>query len=278
MSNKLATVQAMELNANLIGALFTDQVDEEIRVFCIYVNGSTSEFQVPSESNRTSLHHLFARLDMIDKCTSVIMEKIVQGRLYVEQAGKLVSYTLVSQSGLTPLPITPDLITLPWKRVWASPEAEVLELPPRREHGRYLAIRSPVSDIEATSIYRSSNAFISPMATPHHAANYFIRVGIAAGIALLLFGTVWSVKHFAGRPAETVVRAKAVVPSKPMPQIHAHMLHDQQITGPFTTRELLIMSAEGKFDDDALFRLEGSTEWVKLNQLLPSATISPVVR
>jgi hypothetical protein len=272
MAAKKTVVQALEINPGLIGALFTDQTDTHLRVFCYYLSGATSEFTVPLDENLDSLNHLFARLDMLGKCTSVILEKAVQGRVYVEREGALFSYTLLNTPGTAPLPITPDLCDLPWRRVWSSSEAEILELRDTRHNARRFAVRNPVNDLEAGSIYRSSHAFLHPMVLPHKSLGLRVAPVVALTVLVLLGGAgaaVWWNQRPAATPAP--VRARALPPAPAAPSWQAQMLHDRRITGPFTAAELERMAAAGQLPAPALFRCEGATDWVPYHQLTNAA-------
>lgn len=273
MTRKHKSVQALEINASLIGALFTEQNDAQIRVFCFYLNGSTSEFTVPADTNQESLHHLFSQLDMVDQCTSVILEKVVQGRVYVESDGKLVSYTLISTTGASVPPITPDLCNLPWRRVWASTEAEVLELGSPRKATHCFAVRSPVNDVEASSIYRSSKAFLAPTVTRRVGLpGATLAIAISAAVVLLAVGGWFAAKQL-HRSHPVPVHARTIKPAMlALPNLRAHVLHEQKITGPFTTQELAKLSADGNLPRAALLRAEGSSEWVSYDQLLNPAS------
>lgn len=276
MSEQSRIIQAMEVNANLLGALFTDQSDSLIRVFCFYTNGSTSSFDVPTDSNLDSLHRLFARLDMVDQCTSVILDKVVQGRVYVVLKGELVSYTLLTSPGNTLPPITPEICELPWKRIWASQEAEVLELGAVGQPFHCYAVRSPVNDVEAKSIYRSSCAFQNPIPSVHKPWRNPVLVGAAASAVLLCIGVGLFVALSNEKPgvpvvAPAVVRARTV---REVPEVLVQMLHERKITGPFTMQELQRTAATGKLSPATLFRIQGAAEWIAYEKLVASGSLN----
>ena len=280
MNRKHHKVHALEINADMIGALFTDRVGDRLRVFCFYLNGDTGQFDVPADENRDSLHSLFARLDMVGQCTSVILEKVVRGRIYVEREGSLHCYTLLATAGNVLPSLNVEIYDLPWKTVWASQEAEVLRLSGGGHAAHCYAIRSPVNDVEAPALYRSSNAFVNPQSVPETFSrpHLWVRQAAVAGMLAVTLGLGWwlgfragkgtGAGHVAAREVKTLV---ADADSK------AQMLARQNITGPYTMPELARMNADGKLPADALFRLEGSTEWVSLRDLpganaLPAAT------
>ena len=268
VNGKHKIIQAMEVNASLVGALFTDQDDSRLRVFCFYTNGSTSSFDVPSEANLDSLHRLFARLDMVDKCTSVILEKVVQGRIYVEQQGELFSYTLLASHGNTLPPITAAICELPWKRVWSSHEVEVLELGAVGKELHCYAVRSPVNDVETASIYRSSCAFLNPAAPIHKTLRHPVYAVAGAAAALLVLGASLYLGFGYSKATNTpVVRARPAPETAKVSEIHVQMLLERQISGPFAIQELIGKAGKGEISSGALFRVEGATEWIPLEKL-----------
>lgn len=119
MNRKSHKVHALEINADMIGALFTDRVEGRLRVFCFYLNGD-------------SLH----------------------------------SYTLLATPGDVLPSLNVEIYGLPWKTVWASQEAEVLRSSGARKAAHCYAVRSPVNDVEAPALYRSSNVFVNPQSVP----------------------------------------------------------------------------------------------------------------
>ncbi len=261
----------------MIGALFTDRVGDRLRMFCFYLNGDTGQFDAPEEENRDSLHSLFAKLDMVGQCTSVILEKVVRGRIYVEREGNLHSYTLLATPGDVLPSLNAEIYDLPWKTVWASQEADVLRLFGAGNAVHCYAIRSPVNDVDAPALYRSSNAFVNPQSVPESfsSPHHWVRQTAAAGMVIAALSLGWWLGFRAGTGtgAERVV-AREVKNSIADADATAQMLARQTITGPYTMPELARLNADGKLPADAVFRLAGSTEWVALRDL-PGANALP---
>lgn len=272
-------VQAIEINASMIGALFTDRSDNQLRIFCFYFNGDTGQFDVPEEPNRDSLHNLFAKLDMVDKCTNVILDKVVRGRIYVEREGGLFSYTLLAALGDVHPLLDADTCSLPWETVWASSEAEVLRVAGVGQAKHCYAIRSPVKEVDVAALYRTSRAFVNPKRVGKKSIgvhNNALRQGIVVALLVIAVGLGWLVGYSMGNntPAMPASTSEPKV-ATPSVEIKVHMLSAQAITGPYTMTDLSRMSAEGKLPAEAMFRVIGSSEWVHFAQLfLPSVSAS----
>jgi len=271
MSTKNHKVHALEINADMVGAIFTDQSTDQLRIFCFFLNGDTGQFDVPEEENRDSLHSLFAKLDMVGQCTSVIQQKVVRGRIYVEHEGNLHSYTLLAAPGTMLPSLNPEIYNLPWRTVWTSQEVDVLRLPGRDRSGDCYAVRSPVKDEESAALYRSSNAFVNPLSIspkfsiPHN----WVRYAAAAGLLVVALGLGWSLGYRAG----CGTGATRVATREPKHLIaiaaetKAQMLANQTITGPYTMQELARMSKDGKIPAEAMFRFAESIDWVPLQDM-----------
>lgn len=262
----------------MIGALFTDRVGDRLRVFCFYLNGDAGHFDVPDEGNRDSLHALFSKLDMVDQCTSVILEKVVRGRIYVEREGVLQSYTLLATPGDVLPAFNSEIYNLPWKTVWASQEAEVLKLSGAGNAVHCYAIRSRINDVDAPELYRSSCAFTNPMFAAERLTQpyYWVRpLAAAAGVvAVLALGWWLGYSTASGKGAEHVAARELKLESRserarpvPAEEIKVQMLANRVITGPFTARELSQMNEGGKIPADAMFRVAGDVEWVTLREI-----------
>lgn len=272
-------VQAIEINASMIGALFTDRSDNQLRIFCFYFNGDTGEFDVPEESNRDSLHSLFAKLDMVDKCTNVILEKVVRGRIYVEREGGLFSYTLLAALGDVHPLLDTNTCNLPWETVWASSEAEVLRVAGVGQAKHCYAIRSPVKEVDVAALYRTSRAFVNPKPVVKKITGVHsnaVRQGVIVALLVIVVGLSWLMGYSMGNNAPALPAT--------MPELEAassavetkvHMIFAQAITGPYTMTELSRMNAAGKLPAEAMFRVVGNSEWKHFVQLSPlSATTS----
>lgn len=275
---KSLKVHALEINAAMIGALFTEQVGDRLRVFCFYLNGDAGQFDVPEEGNRDSLHALFAKLDMVGQCTSVILEKVVRGRIYVERDGVLESYTLLATPGDVLPAFDAEIYNLPWKPVWASQEAEVLKLSGSGNAVHCYAVRNPVNDVDAPSLYRSSCAFVNPMFISEKTVRlreWFRPVAAAAGVVASLGLAVW-LGYMMGRgQAPTPVAARElkaearlqVPPVGDTASPNIQMLANRAITGPFSVEELARLKETGKLPPNALFRIAGDTDWREFQEI-----------
>lgn len=126
--SQVKKIMGLEVNPKLVGALFTERLEKTLRVFCFYTNGNTSQFDVPAEENVDNMHHFFSKLKMDATCSSVIVDEVVQGRIYVNTEQDYWLYTLLSTPGNGLPPFNADLCNLPWKTCWRSQEAEILEL------------------------------------------------------------------------------------------------------------------------------------------------------
>ena len=51
-------VRGLEINTDLVGALFTDIIGTRLSVFCLYLNGEAINFDLPVENNIGSLDEM----------------------------------------------------------------------------------------------------------------------------------------------------------------------------------------------------------------------------
>ena len=114
-------LEGVEINPKIVGAIFTDIVGESLRVFCLYVNGDTFQCVVPAQENQQNIATIFAQLDMPDNCTSLIAERMVQGRLYAQDDKAAWMYTLLATDGSRSPGLSSHLHRLAWKCVWRTP-------------------------------------------------------------------------------------------------------------------------------------------------------------
>jgi hypothetical protein len=252
MKQSTYKIHAVEINPSMVGALFTDRNGDQVRLCVYYANGDTVQFEVPEHENRESLQNLFSKLDMASGCTSVILEKVVRGRVYGERDGKLQLYTLLATAGDELPAIQANICDLPWQVVWASTEAEVLRLTdPKRDWDCY-AIRSLVSPVDAEKLYRSAHAFVKPLTMPAQKQSFSLAAShlVTAALLLVAVGLGWFLGHQS---------------NKDMP---VQVLSDRKITGPFSLAEVQSMKSEGKLPADAVFRTQGATEWISLGEVV----------
>jgi hypothetical protein len=265
-------LHAVEINPSMVGALFTDRNGDQMRLCVYYANGDTVQFDVPEHENRDSLQNLFSKLDMASGCTSVILEKVVRGRVYGERDGKLQLYTLLATAGDELPAIQANICDLPWQVVWASSEAEVLRLTDAKRDWDCYAIRSLVSPVDAEKLYRSAHAFVNPTTIPAKKQNFRLAAShvVTAALLLVAVGLGWilgyqSNKGIPVRAVELPVRQSAapvVETPKASPDLRVQMLSARKISGPFSLAEVENMKAEGTLPADAVFRTEGTTEWI----------------
>lgn len=263
------TLRGLEINPKRVGAIFTDATEDVLRVFCIYVNGDTHEFELPIDENRESLHALYAQLDMLDKCDSAIVESVVQGRVYAQDAKTCWMYTILATSGSCAPDVRANIHHLPWKRLWTAKGTEVLLLG-RRGRGNYCyAVRTEITDEDLRQTLKRARAFLNPVPPPIRRTVPVATLLTLLGIALLLTGgATWYhlrkpnvVAH--ARPAATssATRPKTL-------ETRFQVLADGKIEGPLTRSTLLEWRQNGRIKPDALVRAEGELDWRRVEDVL----------
>lgn len=268
---KQSVAMGIEINPKLVGALFTDRVGSTLRVFCFYTNGEISQFDVPDEDNRESLRGLLAMLNTEETCTSLMLDEVVQGRVYVKSGDKYWLYTVLRWPGQVPPPLNADLAELPWKKVWQSHEAEVLLYVQPDGLERFIAVRTHINENDASRLVRSSRAFTAPISVPRKQASNPLHV--YASIVLLMFGlSVASTIFFALRQPRVVAAASApaIAQAKaPVATGDYFLLCNHKISGPYPAKVVADMSASGLFSDDTMCRPANATEWGKVVAAFP---------
>ncbi|MCX8091873.1 MAG: DUF4339 domain-containing protein [Verrucomicrobiae bacterium] len=268
---KPTTLRGLEINPKMVGAIFTDASEDALRVFCIYINGDTHEFELPIEDNRESLHALYAQLDMLDKCDSAIVESVVQGRVYAQDDKTCWMYTVLATSGSCAPDVRSNIHHLPWKRLWTAKGTEVLQLG-RRGRGNYCyAVRTEITDEDLRQTLKRARAFLNPV--PPSIRSPAPTVTLAALLALaaiLAGGTLWY--HLRNdRPAEIRARAApAAQPTAPAAQNHEaryYWLDNGQIQGPLSWSTLREWQRTGRLKPDSLLRAEGELDWRRFEDL-----------
>lgn len=270
--SKNSLAMGIEIKPQLVGALFTDKIGETLRVFCYYTNGEISQFDVPEDDNRESLRSLLATLNTDDTCTSLIQDEVVQGRVYVKTDKEHWLYTMLRSPGQIPPPLNADIADLPWEVCWRSHEAEVLRYTRAEGPERCIAIRTHISENDASRLVQSSKAFTRPASVPQKQPQR--RDNAYVGPALFVLGLLMCVTLF------FTVKQSRVVVSAPAPAIQAkkvepevrggyYLLYNHKISGPYPAKVVADMSASGLFNDETMCRPENTTEWGKLAAAFP---------
>lgn len=264
----------IEINPKLVGALFTDKIGDILRVFCYYTNGETSQFDVPGEENRENLRGLLASLNTEETCTTLIHDEVIQGRVYVQTGKDHWLYTVLRSPGQVPPPLNADIADLPWKVCWRSNETEVLRFAQPDGLERCMAVRTHLSENDASRLARTSKAFLRPVSVPRRQPQRWASAytGIAL-IALLAAGIV-----VGGTLFYTLKKSHAPVAGLPTHVAEAkvtpeagtyYLLYNHRISGPFPAKIIADMSAGGLFNDETMCRPENSTDWGKVAAVFP---------
>lgn len=274
----IANVTGIEINPKFVGALFTERVEETLRVFCFYINGGTSQFEVPAEANRDNLHHFFSKLNMDATCSSVVIDEVVQGRIHARSGAKHWLFTLLSAPGNVLPPFDADIFSLSWHLRWQSQETDILEFGKPGDFVHCLAIRTLISENSAARLLKESRAFTNPVSVRKKSfSRRFVLSGIAGalflGITAVLAGSLIAtqmqktptpVSTPVARPANTAVKQPAAE--------KYYLLNSRQITGPYTPAGIADMKACGLLSPETLCRPENATEWTRLDTVFPLLT------
>ena len=270
--SQIKKIMGLEVNPKLVGALFTERLEKTLRVFCFYTNGNTSQFDVPAEENTDNMHHFFSKLKMDATCSSVIVDEVVQGRIYVNTEQDHWLYTLLSTPGNGLPPFNADLCNLPWKTCWRSQEAEILELgkPGRPVH--CFAIRTQISENDAQRLVKDSQAFTHPVSIPPKQPYRWLYLNLAlvlVGLGLLIaWTTFYTFKGNATKPDGAAV----MLPTIADPTISYYLLQNRQISGPYPVKTIASMDAGGLLNSNTMCRAENSTEWINLAKVISAPT------
>jgi hypothetical protein len=261
-------VMGLEVNPKFIGALFTERVDKTLRVFCYYTTGNTSQFDVPAAENADNVHHFLSKLKMDATCSSVIIDEVVQGRIYVNDGETHWLYTLLGTPGHVAPTFNADIFTLPWQVCWHSPEAEVLELGKPGNATHCFAIRTQISEDDAHRLVKSANAFTNPVSIPPknpHRWLYFnlALVLVCLGVIIALT-TIYTFKGNNPESAET----GTIQPAGTESNTSYFLLQNRQISGPYTVKTIANMKAGGLLLSNTMCRAENSTEWINLSKVI----------
>jgi hypothetical protein len=267
-------IVGIEINPKFVGALFTEQVDGVIRVFCFYINGEIAHFEMSAKDNTDNLRHFFSRMNMEQTCSSVVIDDVVQGRFHVRSGENHWLYTLLSSPGnVLPLQIN-DICNHSWKVCWRSQEAEILEFGKAGEAVHCYAIRTTVSEQDTNRLVKESKAFCNPTFIRQKRTHSRLYLNLGLGLAclgttlgLILFCALKSNSMASVQPAVTATASAAVSPPDTG---NYYLLSNHQITGPYSVKTIAGLKAAGRLDADAMCRSETSTEWAGLSSILPT--------
>ena len=266
---KAPTIQGIEVNPKMVGALFTDQVGNFTNVFCLYLNGDVIQFSLPLEGNLTSVAHLFKQLDMFEKCSSAIVDQIVRGRIYVQDQKGIWMYTVLATAGSINPSVDATIHNLPWKRVWSAGATEVLKLERRRGKKYCFAVRSQIAEAELAHALREAKAMVNPVvAAPPRVSPVRIGASIATAMALLLASLV-GFRHFVHvelvKPMK--VQARPMAQTVAGPKANYFLLVNHERSGPLSLDQVLELQKAGKLPGDTLVRTEQGVDWQPLEKL-----------
>ena len=271
-SMQTPVLQGIEINPKLVGAIFTDTTDDVLRVFCLYVNGDTHEFDVPVEENHESIHALYAQLDMLDKCNSAIVDQVVQGRIYTQDDKSCWMYTLLATQGSCAPRLNASIHLLRWKKVWAAKGTDVLLLGSRSRRNYCYAVRTEITEEHLREMLKQSRAFVHPVprATRRTLPVATLVTLLLAGGALA-GGSTWF--HFRDRSPLVVHATPAKRPAsapKPVAPTNAnyYVLAGGKIQGPLPAVSIRKLRETGEVALEALVRREGELDWCKLEDWL----------
>ncbi|MEI8289905.1 MAG: hypothetical protein WCH99_10565 [Verrucomicrobiota bacterium] len=265
-------VMGLEVNPKFVGALFTERLEKTLRVFCFYTNGNTSQFDVPAEENADNMHHFFSKLKMDATCSSVIVDEVVQGRIYIKTEQEHWLYTLLSTPGNKLPPFNSDIFKLPWKTCWRSQEAEILELGKLGRAMHCFAIRTQISENDAHRLVKDSKAFTNPVSIPPKQPYRWLYLNLALVLVILGLLIAWTTFYtFKGNTPKTD-RAVVILPAASDQSTSYYLLQNRQISGPYYIKTIANMNTGGLLHSNTMCRAENSTEWISLSKVIPVPT------
>jgi hypothetical protein len=265
-------VIGIEINPKFVGALFTEKIAKTLRVFCFYTNGDTSQFDMPADENLGSLQHFQSRLNLDENCSSVIIDEVVQGRVYVRSEKNYWLYTLLSTPGNVLPPFNADICNLPWRHCWQSKTADVLEYGKSGDLMHCFAIRTQISENDATRQVVDTKAFRNPSSfhkkQPHRWGCLNIAIGLACLVALIGLTVFLNFKRAGGKSPQMQVMVAAGSPVEASAASY-YLLSKHHISGPYSVKNIADMNAGGLLDAETMCRPENATEWTSLATLFP---------
>ena len=250
--------------------LIIEKISDTLRLFCFYTNADITQMDVPAEENRGNLQALFSTLNMEETCSSLILDEVVQGRVYVKKDNQHWLYTLLKSSQESMPPLNADLADLPWRVIWRSQEAQVLENGQPGDAEHCYAIRKDISENDAERMVKNSKAFTKPVSIPRKQPQRWVYANIV--IALLAVGILVSttIVYTFKQSNHAVVQKLAENPAVPGISVAAgcFLLYNHQITGPFPVKFIADLNTASLLNPEVLCRLENSNDWIKPADLL----------
>ncbi len=258
----------IEINPKFVAACFTEQIENKLRVFCFFANGGTSQFELSAEENLRHLQSFYSKLNTDDTCSSVILDEVVQGRVYVRSGKNCLIYTLLSTPGNGLPSFDGDIGDLPWTYCWRSQAVDVLEYGKPGDPGHCFAIRTQISENDAQRLVKESKAFTNPLSVrkrkPHR------RLYLAVGVVLVLLGMLIGLTifyNFKPKASNPIPAVEVIV--EPRADTY-YLLCNHQITGPYPVGIVSSLQAGGLLNPETMCRSDKSTEWVGLTTLFPA--------
>ena len=267
----LQNVIGMEINPKFVGALFTEQIGGTLRVFCFYTNGDISQLDMPAEENLGNLKRLYTKLNIDENCSSLIVDDVVQGRVYVRAEGNCWLYTLLSAPGNILPTFNADICDLPWRHCWRSKAVDVLEYGEPGKSGHCFAIRTQISGNDASRLVQGSNAFTNPSSVQRKQPRRWSYLGIGVVVAVLGILLSLTLLH-ADKPGANG-SLQPPVTMKATAEINAtgfDLLFNHEISGPYPGKTIASLNEAGLLKADTMCRPENSVEWISLATLFPT--------
>ncbi len=208
-------------------------------------------------------------------CSSVIIDEVVQGRVYANSGANYFLFTLLSAPGNVLPPFNADIFSRPWQLCWRSQEADILELGKQGDSVHCFAIRTQISENDAWRMVKGSKAFANPVSIPKKQPGRWIYVNV--GIVLVSLGILIALTlfyTFKGNDPKASDLSPASPAIKGAASINYYLLYHRQISGPYTGKTIADMSAGGLLNATTMCRAENSTEWISLAKIVP-APIAP---
>ncbi|MDD5139579.1 MAG: hypothetical protein PHY43_04865 [Verrucomicrobiales bacterium] len=267
----IKNVIGIEINPKFVGALFTERIENSLRVFCFYTNGETSQFDMPADENLGNLQNFHSKLNMDEACSSVIVDEVVQGRVYVSSEGSHWLYTLLSTPGNVLPPFNADICNLAWQCCWRSQTADVLEYGKPGDPVHCFAIRTQISENDATRLVKDSNAFTNPLSVQKKQPHRWLYLNIGAVLAFLGILIVLTLFHSFKKSANDSVQSSVTTEATAETRDNSfYLLYNHQISGPYAMKIITSMNAGGLLNSETMCRPENSAEWISLATLFPS--------